>query len=168
MTPKDVKKLKKKYGCLSKYNFSTQYVTEGSIQEAHMCTTLTKQKIMGTTLQKLQYTANRQQWVFPRCYLPLLLLRSNQQYIVGSNQKAHIVFFKANFTQNSHYFANFSRKHPGRTHVYFLGATFCDIINKAQGMYYNLSKKFQLYLGKQWQEGQNVSFILKQLHYNSL
>ena len=57
--------------------------------------------------------------------LPSTLTTYEQSNIVGSNQEAHIVFFKANFTENSHHFAYFSRKHTGSTHVSFLG----DMIN---------------------------------------
>ena len=72
------------------------------------------------------FYANRQ-----RCVLPVCYLLTN---IVGSTQEAHIIFFKANFTENSHHFVYFSRKHTGSTHVCFLCATFwlCDIINGAQ------------------------------------
>ena len=49
------------------------------------------------------FCAYRQRCVLPGCYL--------LTNIVGSTQEAHIIFFKANFTKNSHHFVYFSRKH---------------------------------------------------------
>ena len=40
--------------------------------------------------------------------------------IVGSTQKAPIVYFKAKLDANSHHFTYFSRKHPCVPPAYFL------------------------------------------------
>ena len=81
----------------------------------HTCVLPKKSCLFGVSSR---FYANRQRCVFPACYL--------LTNTVGSTQEAH-----SKPHENSHHFVYSSRKHTGSTHVCFLCATFCYIINGA-------------------------------------
>ena len=66
--------------------------------------------LLHITVYPYHYCLNRKRWVLPACFLLYYC-------------------FKAKLDGNSHYFANFSRKHAESTHGCFLRASFCYIIN---------------------------------------
>ena len=92
--------------------------TEGSTQEAPMCASQ-KRCLYG---------------VSPRFCLKGMMGAS---CVLHSILLLHVTvyqnhYFKSKLDGNSHYFANFFRKHAGSTHGSYLRASFCCIINGSQ------------------------------------
>ena len=81
------------------------------------------------------------------CVLPACFMRAS--CVLPSILLLHVTvcqhhYFKAKLEGNSHYFANFFRKHAGSTHGCYLRASFCCNINGSQCMCISYTIDFDL------------------------